>query len=123
MLGPPLLFNGKLDESMKQEHTARDDSSLEFTSSNGVTTTSATEWEVAIAPQPARDYPDRSGFAPGDVRRRARHLVTIEELLPAMEERNKKLLANKQSVMVMDELIAAKLYTGPMCGACPRPPL
>ena len=41
MIGPPLLFNGKLDESMKQEHTNRDDSSLEFTSSNGVTTTSA----------------------------------------------------------------------------------
>ena len=106
MIGPPLLFNGKLDESMKQEHTARDDSSLEFTSSNGVTTTSATEWEVAIAPQPACDYPDRAGFAPGDVRRRARHLVTIEELVPAMEERNKKLLANKQSVICL-------LYTSP----------
>ena len=114
----PSLLN-----AMEHEHKYEKDAEQPFASSNGVTTTSATEWEVAIAPQPARDYPDRSGFAPGDVRRRARHLVTIEELLPAMEERNKKLLANKQSVMVMDELIAAKLYTGPMCGACPRPPL
>ena len=121
MLGPPLLFNGKLDESMKQEHTARDDSSLEFTSSNGVTTTSATEWEVAMAPQAGQVYPDRASFAPDDSRRRAPQ--AIEELVPVMEERNKRLLANKQSVMVMDELIAAKLYTGPMCGACPRPPL
>ena len=121
MIGPPLLFNGKLDESMKQEHTARDDSSLEFTSSNGVTTTSATEWEVAIAPVTARAYPDRVSFAAKDRRRRMPQ--AIEELLPVMEERNKRLLANKQSVMVRDELIAAKLYTGPMCGACPRPPL
>ena len=121
MIGPPLLFNGKLDESMKQEHTARDDSRDEFTSSNGVTTTSATEWEVAIAPQAGRAYPDRVGFAADDPRRRVPQ--AIEELLPVMEERNKRLLANKQSVMVMDELIAAKLYTGPMCGACPRPPL
>jgi len=99
MIGPPLLFNGKLDESMKQEHTARDDSSLEFTSSNGVTTTSATEWEVAIAPQPGRAYPDRVGFAADDPRRRVPQ--AIEELVPVMEERNKRLLANKQSVMVM----------------------
>ena len=117
MLGPPLLFNGKLDESMKQEHTARDDSSLEFTSSNGVTTTSATEWEVAIAPQAGRAYPDRVNFAAEDARRRVPQ--AIEELVPAMEERNKRLLANKQSVMVMDELIAAKLYTGPMCARLP----
>ena len=120
MLGPPLLFNGKLDESMKQEHTARDDSSLEFTSSNGVTTTSATEWEVAMAPQAGQVYPDRASFAPDDARRRAPQ--AIEELLPAMEERNKRLEANKQTPMVRDELIAAKLYTGPMCGACPHPP-
>ena len=121
MLGPPLLFHGRLDESMKQEHTARDDSSLEFTSSNGVTTTSATEWEVAIAPVTARAYPDRVSFAPDDPRRRVPQ--AIEELVPVMEEQNKRLLANKQSVMVMDELIAARLYTGPMWGACPRPSL
>ena len=120
MIGPPLLFNGKLDESMKQEHTARDDSSLEFTSSNGVTTTSATEWEVAIAPVTARAYPDRVSFAPDDPRRRVPQ--AIEELLPAMDERNKRLEANKQTPMVTDELIAAKLYTGPMCGASPHPP-
>ena len=112
MIGPPLLFNGKLDESMKQEHTARDDSSLEFTSSNGVTTTSATEWEVAMAPQAGRAYPDRVNFAAEDARRRVPQ--AIEELVPAMEERNKRLLANKQSVMVRDELIAARLYTGPL---------
>ena len=117
MIGPPLLFNGKLDESMKHEHTACDDSSLEFTSSNGVTTTSATEWEVAIAPQAGRAYPDRVNFAADDPRRRVPQ--AIEELVPAMEERNKRLLANKQSVMVMDELIAAKLYTGPMCAPLP----
>ena len=115
MIGPPLLFNGKLDESMKQEHTARDDSSLEFTSSNGVTTTSATEWEVVMTPEPGRDYPDRSGFVASDVRRRARNLVPIEELRPAMEQQNKRLKELKQSEMVMEELIAARLYTGPMC--------
>ena len=71
-------------------------------------------WEVAIAPEPGREYPDRIGFAPGDVRRRARNLLPIQELLPAMEERNKQLEANKQTPMVMDEMIAARLYTGPM---------
>ena len=115
MIGPPLLFHGKLDESMKQEHTACDDSSLEFTSSNGVTTTSATEWEVAIAPQVEVAYPDRESFAVDDPRRRVPR--AIEELLPAMAERNERLEAHKQTPMVKDELIAARLYTGPMCEA------
>ena len=96
---------------MRQEHTACDDSTLEFTSSNGVTTTSATEWEFALAPQPGRAYPDR--FAPSDGRRRVPR--PLEELLPAMAERNAKLAANNQSPMVEEELAAAKLYTGPMC--------
>ena len=125
MIGPPLLFNGKLDESMKQEHTARDDISLEFTSSNGVTTTSATEWEVAMAPQPGRAaYPDRVGFAADDPRRRVPQ--AIEELVPAMEERNKRLEALDQPPVGREEFFAARLYTGPVCAHTllrpPRPP-
>ena len=112
MIGPPLIINGSLEDSMQQEHMARDDSSLDFTSSNGVTTTSATEWEVAIAPQAGREYPDRREFAQNDPRRRVPQ--SIELLLPKMEQQNQILKANQHTQMVREELIAAKLYTGPM---------
>ena len=120
MLGPPLMVQGRLDTSMKQEHTGCRDSKVEFTSSNRVTTTSETEWEVVEAPQPAKDYPDRATFARSDPRRRRPQ--AIEELLPKMEEQNQRLAAIHQSPMVKEELLAARLYSGPMCiGAAPVP--
>jgi len=95
---------------MEQEHTACDDSMRAFTTTNGVTTTSATEWEAALAPQTGHAYPDR--FPPGDAR--CRTPQPLEALLPAMEERNAQLAAIGQSLMVADELAAARLYSGPM---------
>ena len=116
MLGPPLLVKDSpkakpsLQTAMKQEHTACADSSLEFTSTNGVTTTSAIEWEVVVAPKPGQDYPDRAGFDPTDSRRRALHLVPIEELEKEMQKRNLELKAINQTLMVVEELLAARLY-------------
>ena len=70
MIGSPLMLDGSLEKSMEQEHTDRDDRLVEFTSSNGVTTTSAIEWEVANDPDPGQEYPDRKSFAANDPRRR-----------------------------------------------------
>ena len=95
---------------MRQEHTGFDDSTLEFTSSNGVTTTSAIEWEVVVSPRIGHEYPDR--FAPTDSRHRT--LRPMSELLPKMDEQNRRLAEIKQGRMVQEELLAARLYTGPM---------
>ena len=75
---PPSLT---IMKAMEYEHTHPDhkDVKVSFRSSNGVTTTSAVEWEAALAPRLDRTYPDR--FAPGDTR--CRTLCSLDALLPA----------------------------------------
>ena len=48
---------------MKSEHVLQKDSHEEFTSSNGVTTTSEIEWRFAYTPEALEgSYPERVGF-------------------------------------------------------------
>ena len=49
VIGPPQMVHGSLLSSMHAEHVSRKDSRASFTSSNGVTTTSETEWEWCVA--------------------------------------------------------------------------
>ena len=50
--------------SLEHEHTAEMDAKPTFTSSNGMTTTSLIEWEVATAPLQSKiendEYPERA---------------------------------------------------------------
>ena len=46
LLGPPKMLKGSLLFSMESEHTAERDANIEFTTSNGVTSTSQLEWEI-----------------------------------------------------------------------------
>ena len=45
---PPQMVDGSLIKSMEQEHCDRVDSRIVFTSSNGLTSKSCDEWEVAL---------------------------------------------------------------------------
>ena len=50
LLGPPKMVRGSLLNAMEGEHTTEKDSFVSFPTTNGVTTQSATEWEVVVAP-------------------------------------------------------------------------
>jgi len=75
LLGPPQMVKDPdkgntptIMKAMETEHTSADlpDTHKTFTSSNGVTTTSATEWEFVYSPDlkkhKAKEYPERKGF-------------------------------------------------------------
>merc|ERR1712194_867957 len=48
LVGPPRMIDGSLLRSMEAEHCSCADSKEKYTTKNGVTTTSATEWEFAL---------------------------------------------------------------------------
>ena len=112
LIGPPILLNGSVRASMADEHMNRPDSHTPFSSSNGLTTTSMDEWEVAIEPKAGRVYPERTSFPEGDPR--CRSPLPLEALLPAMDEHNAKLVAGGHAPMVAEEALGGRLYTGPM---------
>ena len=60
IIGAPQMVGGSLHEAMRVEHCERRDHALSFTSSNGVTTTSAIEWAFVVSPQPEVTYPERT---------------------------------------------------------------
>ena len=48
--------------ALEAEHCKKSDSRKDFTSANGLTTTSAIEWEIVASPKEEREYPERDGF-------------------------------------------------------------
>ena len=114
LLGPPKMVRGSLFNAMEGEHTAEKDSFIMFTTPNGVTTQSATEWEVVSAPSRGTTYPERDGF-------RDRHpewcrrLKSLDDYMAIMEvECNQKLRKAGHSELIKEELCGGRLYTGPM---------
>ena len=99
---------------MAEEHNKQADSKLAFTSNNNLRTSSQTEWEIVVAPDMQKEYPERgNGFVeahPDWVRQ----LVGLEEMRVRMTEQNKKLQAAAHPELIVEELIAGRLYTGPM---------
>jgi len=110
LVGPPRLIDNSLEKSLEVEHCKLEDAKITFTSSNGVTTESLTEWEFVYDPEDGKDYPDR--FPEGDPRcRKPRSRKHLESLL---QEINGELLAEGHVPLEFAELVAGILYTGPM---------
>ena len=65
LIGPPQMIDGSLIKSMEQEHCSRADSFLRFVSSNGITSISKDEWEVAY-----ESVPEKVNVVP-----RSRHML------------------------------------------------
>ena len=87
VIGPPQMIDGSLHKAMKAEHTTYKDSNKEFKSANGVTTTSAIEWELVAEPDLQKAYPDRPYFTAA-VQARAEARAAAEaagEALPPLE--------------------------------------
>ena len=114
----------KILEGMAAEHLSGSESDKDFTTGNyGVCTTSKTEWlfvtdddEAAALAQLGREswpaeseekMPDRSHC------RKRRPLADVER---AAEAHNERLLESKHTTLIVEELIAAMMYTGPVCG-------
>ena len=116
--------------AMRAEHCGAADSALEFTTNNyGVTTTSTIEWWAVVDPATGRkelkleEYPSETFGIDEERKRGSTGLVPLKEFLPALEAKNAALRALKEPELLEEELLAGRLYTGPMVrrGSPPRP--
>ena len=107
--------NPKIFQAMEGEHTASEDSADEFTTSNYlVTTTPQLEWAFVVAPDSHEgdEWPheDRLQGQPELMRR----TMAVDEVRRRLAEVNAKLEALREPLMLYEEAIGARLYTGPM---------
>ena len=127
LLGPPQVVRDPdhpkgvptIRTAMENEHTSMKDSLLTFTSSNGATTESATEWEFAYRPtRKFGEYPERKGLREEhpDWQRTPKPISSfLEPGGPLEVEANAKLRAEGHSEVILEEVLSGRLYTGPMC--------
>ena len=99
--------DGSLKEGMGEEHNKRGDSQTPFLRSmskpdNPKYATPAEEWTIVVEPEEGRKY--SSG-------RKGTPLKVFEAL---MAVRNNELRESKHAQMIVEELVGARLYTGPM---------
>jgi NLR family CARD domain-containing protein 3 len=117
LVGPPKMLEGSLLKAMKLEHCQSKDSSLPFDTSNGIKgATSELEWEFVYSPDTsARDrYVERGGNFAEDHPDWCRSAVPLSKYIEKMEiDVNPRLKNVGQPPLIMEELIAGRLYTGP----------
>jgi hypothetical protein len=126
LLGPPQMHKdpdledspATLLKAMENEHCKGDDALVPFDTSNGMRTHSALEWEAVTAPRKGAkggfEYPERASLRDSrpDCCRRLR---SKEEMCEVMEEQcNSRLRKESHSEMIVEEMLAGRLYTGPM---------
>ncbi|KAL1498967.1 hypothetical protein AB1Y20_013487 [Prymnesium parvum] len=113
LIGPPQMIDGSLIRSMEQEHCTRPDSTLKFTSSNGMTSISRDEWEVAYEPFPEKEYAERVNFK-DEHPEWCRQVKPLSSFEPEMERINAKLSREGHALLIIEELLGGRLYTGPL---------
>ena len=113
------MVDGSLFKAMQTEHCAEKDAEVPFDTSNGIEgATSKLEWEFVVAPvveDPDGRYAERGG----DFRtvhpewcRKAEPLSVYEAKMA--DEMNPRLVEAGQAPLTKEELIAGRMYTGPM---------
>ncbi|KOO20837.1 achain structural determinant protein [Chrysochromulina tobinii] len=127
LIGPPQMHKdperegapATLLKAMENEHCAGPDAIDEFTSTNGVTTQSWLEWEIVVCPKkkpetPEGVYPERKGLREHQPEC-CRVPRTLDYMCREMESNaNVHLRKANHAEMIVEELIAGRLYTGPM---------
>jgi hypothetical protein len=103
------LFN-----SMEYEHLHDKDAKDEFSNNTGTATNSETEWCVVVKPEKGVEYPEREGY-------REHHPTWVrvprplDAMMADMESFcNERLRKDGHSEAIKEELVAGRLYTGPM---------
>lgn len=121
LVGPP---SPNLAEAMKREHATQRDSMEYFTVNNyGTCTTSKIEFYFVAEPEAGLDacglseYPKETKLPEGeerDDRARMRRPNAIPKYDAAVKEKNEQLHRQGQQPLINEELVGARLYTGPM---------
>jgi hypothetical protein len=107
----------RVREEMEAEHCRREDSELEFSVDHyKITTTSRVEWLFVASPDGAETWggqwpAERTELPPNAAPRQPLPLSAFDG---EMEARNGQLRALRQPELLVDELLAARLYTGPV---------
>ena len=113
----------KIREGMAAEHVSGSESDKGFTTGNyGVLTTSKAEWlfvtdddeAAALAQLGLESWPAESEEKLSD-RSHCRKRRSLADVERAAEAHNARLLEAKQRKLIIEELIAAIMYTGPVC--------
>ena len=113
-IGPPdpLVF-----DAMQREHMEAADSVEPFTTFNyGVTTTPRTEWCFVVEPELCEEWPVEAKLV--DTPKMQRKPMSSRDLDAALARVNAKLKALCEALLLREESIGARLYTGPMCELC-----
>lgn len=125
LIGPPQMIRDPESEggetptirmAMCNEHTAFPDSYVEFTSPNGTTSCSATEWEFAYdGKKDPRSYPERKDFREKH-QEWCRKPVPVRDLMEELLEKhcNGRLREEGHPLVILEEFLGGRLYTGPM---------
>ena len=94
-------------QAMEAEHLRSAESTKPFVRTmNKKETTPELEWEIVVMPKPGQKY--SSG----------RVGMPLEELRKLMDEKNEQLKAKGQAVLIIEEPVGARLYTGPSSSTC-----
>lgn len=121
LIGPP---EAKALQAMEREHTAAADSRDVFTTPDyGVSTTPQVEWWFVAEPERELEWPVETrsldeSTPSSSKRRKPLPLVDIDALLSKKNVELAKL--GCQELLLWEEVIGARLYTGPMCECPPR---
>ena len=109
------MVHGNLQLAMEADHCRNEDSGLSFTASNGLTSCSKLEWQMVVAPDLGKSYPERIHFKTRtgeelfpDLCRRPKTMRQMEEL---MVDKNERLDHAGHTMMIIEEVIAGRLYT------------
>ena len=120
LLGPPKMYKGpqhtekSLFNTMEMEHTAGPDAATEFEANMGLKTTAEKEWEIVVAPKEGVEYAEREGYRESHATW-CRVARPLKQLLEDMETKcNERLRKDGHSELIKEELVAGRLYTGPV---------
>ena len=109
LIGDPLMVEGSLLKGMEAEHNERPDSKTVFVRSmNKKEATPMQEWEIVLTPVEGTKY--SSGRTIGD----DNSALPLEVILERMRAKNLELRAKGHTELVKEEVVGARLYTGPM---------
>ena len=120
--GPPQMARDSeadgaptIRKSMENEHTAGNDATKVFTAANGCTSTAMTEWKFCYCPETLNnEFPERPGLSSHQHRKPIPPSTYLANGGPLETCCNSKLRAGGHSEVIMEELLAGRLYTGPM---------
>ena len=115
LVGPPLPFEGSLLRQMQREHCEEADSLEPFSTTNGIeNATSECEYFFVVDHKRKDGFPERGGSFREEHPEWCRRAIPLSAFDEQMRARNSELVSGGHTPLVHEELVAGRLYTGPM---------